>query len=80
MDYMLSILKIIKINQVRVKNYLFSRKEMNNMKKFIFDLFATITISLVAFPCCIIGLGIAGWVYGEKVEPWLEKNFGRKID
>lgn len=45
------------------------------MKKFIFDLFSTMTVSLVAVPCCIIGFGIAGWVYGEKVEPWLEKNF-----
>lgn len=50
------------------------------MKKFIFDLFTTSMISLVAIPCCFIGLGIGEWAYGEKVEPWLEKNFGRKID
>lgn len=45
------------------------------MKRFVLELLATMTVSLIAFPCVIIGMGIAGYLYGEKVEPWLDKTF-----
>lgn len=44
------------------------------MKRFLLDLGASVIVSIVVVPCCIIGLCIGGTIWGEKVEPWLNKK------
>ena len=34
----------------------------------------TTIVSVAAIPLTIIGMGIGGWIWSEKVEPWLEQR------
>lgn len=34
----------------------------------------TTIVSVAAIPLTIIGMGIGGWIWSEKVEPWLKQR------
>lgn len=44
------------------------------MNKFTKDLIGTTIISTVAVPLTIIGMGIGGYIWGEKIEPKIHKK------
>lgn len=35
-----------------------------------------IIFSLVVIPAVIIGMSTGGYIYGEKIEPWLKRKLG----
>lgn len=47
------------------------------MKKAIIEFIGTIFTSLVIVPCVLIGMAVAGDIYGKKVEPWLNEKLNK---
>lgn len=63
---------------IREKYKILYGKEMICVKENCKLLAQTALVSLVAIPLTVIGLGIAGYTWSEKVEPWLKKE--KRID